>query len=373
MSTGRKKVIPPLPKNKDSSLLIDPTITGGYRSIKKSPLDQELEQEDAMVARELRDLRIEEIVERRRARIAKSKKEREEVEATEGRTLKGKRAPGISLAMARQIARLPADEQEKVMQTFAIFRNIDDPVDRGSLLLPMLVGYAKTNPGSTTNDMAAFAKAMNDQFKTGLEVMKTAIGPQEKQSTSSDMIKLFAELVKESVRTPIAKLTEQLKPQPSAFEQILMNPELFSRAKQIGMFGGAESKTGSTNIDFEIEKLRGERELSIKRMDLEWQKSMLEMQAKERRTDTIMQALTPMSALFANPVNERMRELGRQTATNPRQTYFSPPIPDNILQIHCNACGYNETRTFKGAPPPKIECPGRGTELLIGDPQIGSS
>jgi len=370
MST-RKKVVPPLPQNKASELLIDPSLMGEFRKKKKSPLDDELEAEDAMVARELRDLRIEEIIERRKQRIAKSKKEREEIEEDEGKSLKGKRAPGISLNMARQISKLPADEQEKVMQTYAVFRNIDDPVDRGSLLLPMLVGYAKTNPGAPQEQMSLWAKTMTDNLKLGVDLAKTALGPQQQQQNPVEYWKLISELFKESVKQPISELTKQLQPQQNTFEQMILNPEIYSRMKTI--FGSSEPKAGSTNIDFEIEKLRGERELSLKKMDLEWQKSMLEMQAKERRTDTIMQALTPMSALFANPVNERMRELGRKTASNPNPNYVPPTIPDNILRIQCAACGYDETKTFKGPPPPKITCPGCGAELLIGGPQTGNA
>ena len=153
----------------------------------------------------------------------------------------------------------------------------------GVILNPLLIGFSKSNPGTRQSDMATYAKAMSDQFKTGIDAMK-AVMPKEKASSSTDALKLMKDLIIEGVRNPVLTAIEKSQPQPSAFEQILMNPEMFSRAKEIGMFGSNEPRTGSTNIDLEIEKLRGERELQIKRLDLEWRKSLLETEAKDRRT-----------------------------------------------------------------------------------------
>jgi len=147
-----------------------------------------------------------------------------------------------------------------------------------------------------------------------------------------------------------------------------MNPEMFSRAKEIGMFGNREPRTGSTNIDLEIEKLRGERELSIKKLDLEWRKTSLENDAKDkredRRTDAVLTALAPISAVFAGPVNQRMRHFGQQQATS-----YVPPVvmspPDNNILIRCS-CGYEGPMTFPGPPPDTINCPTCGQKLVVG-------
>ena len=169
------------------------------------------------------------------------------------------------------------------------------------------------------------------------------------------------------------ELSKNMQPQPSAFEQILMNPEMFGRAKEIGMFGRPESTGGSSAIDLQIEQLRGDRELQIKHLDLEWKKSMLEIEAQDRRTDTIMAALGPLSNILAGPVASRMEQLGQQQAAGhqtpppvPQQPLGAPPGGTAVL-LRC-PCGYEGSIGFPGAPPPKINCPICGTELRVGGP-----
>jgi len=107
---------------------------------------------------------------------------------------------------------------------------------------------------------------------------------------------------------------------------------------------------------------------------------MLENEAKERRTSTILNTLTPLTALFAGPVDERMRQMGRQVG-NPHQVQ-QPPValrqqmpqpPTTTLEITCNACGHSEVKPIMGQVPDKIACPGCGAELIVGGPQSGST
>jgi ribosomal protein S27E len=380
MSTKKKteRDYPKKPVQKESMIAIDPAYSGRFRAIRRDPLDAELEMDDSMLARELRQMRVDEAMMRRRAKMAKLQKEIDDIEKKTGKTSTGSDMPGMTVAMAQQIANLPPEEQQKVIQTYAIFRGIDQSKGGQNALLPMLIGFSRTNPGQSQNQMAQYAKAMSDQFKTGVEVMKTAMPPREKTSSTTDMIKIFKDIMTENVQNPMKEMLKQMQPQPSAFEQILMNPELFSRAKEIGLFGGTERAGASTNIDLEIEKLRGEREFSIKKMDLEWRKMMLENEAKRERTNTILNTLTPLSALFAGPVDERMRQMGRQMGT-PQQVQHPPVAPatnqpqQTLLEITCNACGHSEVKPIMGQVPDRIPCPGCGAELIVGGPHSGSS
>lgn len=374
MTTRKKKTesekVPP-PTDKGSRLSIDPALMGRFRRVGRNALDDELKSEDDMLARDLKSMRVDEIVLKRRARIAKLQKEIEKLEKeTEKTDSNDLDIPRISVAMAQQIARLPVAEREKVIETYAMFRSIDQSKGRGDSMLPLLIGFSKSNPGTTQNDMATYAKAMSDQFKTGIDAMKAVMPPKEKSSNATELLKIFKDLVTDSVKKPMEQMVKNMQPQQSAFEQILMNPEMFGRAKEIGMFGRSEPKMGSTNIDLEIEKLRGERELSIKKLDLEWRKSMLENDSKDRRTDTLLTALTPLSAIFAGPATQRMRQLGQQQAA-----YHAPPVvmppppppppPENTIQIRCS-CGYEGPMTFPGPPPDTIKCPTCGHNLVVG-------
>ena len=63
-----------------------------------------------------------------------------------------------------------------------------------------------------------------------------------------------------------------------------------------------------------LEQLRTERNLSMKKMDLEWHKIMLETEAKDRKMDNFTTALTHLSATFAGSVSQKIRQLGKQQA-----------------------------------------------------------
>ena len=191
MSTKKKpeREYPKKPVQKESVIAIDPAYSGRFRAIRRDPLDAELEQEDELLARELKQMRVDEVVLRRRAKMAKLQKEIEEIEKKTGISTTAE-MPGMTVAMAQQIANLPPEEQQKVIQTYALFRSIDLNQGKQNPLLPLLIGYSRTNPGQTQNQMAQYAKAMSDQFKTGVEVMKTVMPPKEKSSSSADIIKL---------------------------------------------------------------------------------------------------------------------------------------------------------------------------------------
>lgn len=353
---------------------IDPALMG-RRYYGRSPLDEVLESEDAMMAREIKEMRVDELNLKRRAKMVKLQKEIEKLEKeTEKTDSDDSDMPRISVAMAQQIARLPPGERDKVIETYAMFRSVDQSKGRGDSLLPLLIGFSKSNPGTQQSDMATYAKAMSDQFKTGIEAMKAVMPPKEKASNATELLKIFKDLVTDSVKTPMQELVKNMQPQPSAFEQIIMNPEMRSAAKEMGMFGGSEPKTGSTSIDLEIEKLRGERQLEMKKLDLSWRKTTLETEAKERsegrRNDNLLAALSPLTALFAGPIDRRMRQLGQQQAATHIPPMGTPPL-DNQIMIQCS-CGHLGPITFEGPPPNRINCPSCGLELNVGDAPSGT-
>lgn len=373
MAAKKGKVIPPKPKYKETTLLIEQEIYDrrGYKKPGRSPLDAELAHEDAMLAQDLKSMRVEEMVLKRRKRMKQYEKEIDELDDP-AKSKKRTRAPGINLAMASKISKLPEAEQQKIMQTFAIFRNIDDPVDRGSLLLPMLVGYSKQNPQSSQLGMENYAKAMSDSLKLGVDVMKAAIPPQTQgKDQTLEYLKLFIGMMNEN-----QKLKLQQQSGPGFFESMIQDPNLFDRMKTL--FTHKEGGGEANQFSLQIEQLRGERDMAGRKMDLEWKIKMLEMDEKSKRTDTMLQALTPLSALFAGPIDQRMRNMGRQQA-NPtyqppvqHQTATAPP-PSTIIDVTCATCGYTGEQPTTTPPPPQIQCPGCGVALNVGGPPTGST
>jgi len=378
MPPRTKKIKPepiPRPTYKGSTISIDPSLMGQFRGRGRSPLDAEMESEDAMLAQELKSMRVDEIILKRKARMAKLQKELSKLEKeTEFDSPSSSGGPRMSVAMAQQIASLPEDERRKVIETYAMFRSLDNPKGKGDSMLPLLIGFSKSNPGTQQSDMAVYAKAMSDQFQQGIQVMQSVI-PKEKPSNATELLKIFRDLVSDSVKKPMEELAKNMTAQPSAFEQILMNPEMFSRAKEIGMFGGRESRTGSTNIDLEIEKMRGERELQIKQLDLEWRKNLLEIESKNQRTDTLMSALTPLSTILSGPLMNRMEQMGQQQGmmhNTVGTVQATVPATGTTVLLRC-PCGHEEAMTFPGVPPSVVKCSKCNQELQVGGVPTGEN
>jgi len=372
MATRKKKTEKeniPEPIYKGSRISIDPNLMGRFRRVGRNPLDDELKSEDDMLAHDLKSMRVDEIVLKRRARIAKLQKEIEKLEKeTEKKESNDSDIPRISVAMAQQIGNLPPEERNKVIETYAAFRSIDQSKGRGDALLPLLIGYSKTNPGTPQINMLDYAKAMSDQLKTGIDLMKSVAPPQDKPSNVMEFMKVMKDLVVEGVRNPLLQAIEKTQPQVGVFEQILLNPDLRTAMKDIGMFGSNQPRTGSTNVDLEIEKLRRESTLEIKKLDLDWRKALLETEAKAQRTSDMMAAFAPFGAFLVSPVAQRMQQLGSQQGAAhipPRGGPNVMPPTGTTTLLQCS-CGYQGPMTFPGSPPDTVNCPACGQMLLVG-------
>jgi len=204
MSTRKKKTekqSTPLPTERGYYVSFDPALMGRFRGVKKNPLDAELESEDAQLVHEVKSMRVQEMNLKRRARMAKLQKEIDKLEKESEKTDPDvSESPRISIAMAQQIARLPPEEREKVIETYAMFRSIDQSKARGDSMLPLLIGFSKSNPGTQQGDMITYAKAMSDQFKTGIDAMKAVMPSKDKSTNPMEFLKLMKELVIEGER-----------------------------------------------------------------------------------------------------------------------------------------------------------------------------
>ncbi|GAH13389.1 unnamed protein product, partial [marine sediment metagenome] len=164
------------------------------------------------------------------------------------------------------------------------------------------------------------------------------------------------------------------QPQPGVLDQLLTNPALFTQMKELGIFGGTRGDAATGEFDLKIEQLRSTNQLELRKLDLENRKMMLEIDAKDRRTDTLLSALIPFGTLIAGPINQQMMKLGQQQASahNPvNPAGMSPMMPmPNTIQIRCS-CGYQGPTSFYGDKPPAIiNCPQCGQELNAGDVPI---
>ncbi len=323
------------------------------------PLDDILLDEEQELSREVKRMRLEQIVGRRRQEIERLK---------HGGDLDMGSMPSNAdfMKMARLMSDLGPEEQKKVANAYAVLKMADRGQMGGSLgVLGQLMGYVRQNPGASEGQMVSYLKLMDSQFSKGLEIAK-AMNPQQSEDSTLKFMSLMKDLVIEGVRNPVMQALRESQPQQGVFEQLLANPGMYNRAKEIGMFGGSTSVT--SHLDIELEKIRGERQLQATKWELEIRRDELKRQADDRRMDTMLALVAPISAIVAGPVAQRMQQLGEhQGATHvpPISMHHSPPQRGTTILLKCT-CGYEGPTTFPGAAPNLIPCPGCGQELQVG-------
>ncbi len=321
------------------------------------PLDDILLDEEQELSREVKRMRLEQIVVRRRRELEKMK---------QGGDMDMGTMPSNTdfLNMAKFMAELSPEEAARVRNAYSFFKLAEKGQAGGGMaLLPTLLNYAKTNPGASENQMINYLKLMDGQLVKGIELAK-AVNPQQNEDATLKFMTLMKDLVIEGVRNPVMQAIRESQPQQGVLDQIFTNPTLFTQFKELGLFGGG-SGGATSHLDLEIEKLRGERQLEVTKLNLDMKKSMLEIDAKDRRTDNILAILSPLSALFAGPVAERMQQLGQQQAASHVPPSQVPAAGGTTILLRCT-CGYEGPTTFPGAPPNLIPCPQCGQELLVG-------
>lgn len=299
------------------------------------------------------------------------------------------------LNMAKALENLSPEEAQRVRSSYTFFKMAEKGGSGGMALMPMLLQYAKTNPGASENQMINYLKLMDGQLLKGLEIAKAMNPPKQqgdpltymvkgmelmktanpqKQNNPMEFLKLMKDLIIEGVRNPLMQAIKENQPTPGVFEQILTNPDLFSRAKDIGMFGSSrEGGAGTSEMDLKIAQVTTANQLEIKKLDLEWRKSLLVKEVAENKTNALVTALAPFSAIFAGPIDQRMRQFGQQQASAHNPAGMPPmPMPNTIL-LQCS-CGYQGPMSFTGdKPPATIDCPTCGLGLNVGAASIAGN
>ena len=333
------------------------------------PLDDILLDEEQELSREVKRLRLSQIVTRRRQELERMK---------QGGNLDMGSMPSNAdmLSMAKFVSDLSPEEAQRVRSAYAFFRQIEKGGGGGMQVLPLLMNYARQNPGASEGQMINYLKLMDSQFSKGLELAK-AINPAQSEDSTLKFMSIMKDLVIEGVRNPVMQAIKENQPQQGVFEMLLSNPNMYTRAKEIGMFGGG-NQAASNEMDFKIETLRGERELSGRKLDLEYRKMALEREANDRRDNMILSALGPLATVLSGPIAEGMHALGQKqgAAYNPgspavmHQNNVVPPV--NAIQLVCS-CGYTGVEPLADPPQAEIPCPKCGGILTVGLPGLSST
>jgi len=350
------------------------------------------ENEEDEIERQLRKIRLKKLQKLADLELEKylveTEKELEKLKAESKPKNSESILPNLDLTpqMARELAKLPEEEKNKVIETYMALKSAEKLGAAGAFIWPLLIGYARANPGSTQESMVEFAKAMADQLKTGFELARQTqqeqTGTVELAKTIMDgvktgielagsgskatydpveLIKTFGELIKENVQRPLEELVQKTQPTPSPFERILMDDKLFNRAKELGMFGGGLIQQQiPADIQIEIERLRTEREKMIKDMEMKLEEIrqqhdrwVIEQQQKARLEERRWQVV---EGLMQGPLGRAIQTMGNAAAAK-----ISGGIMPQPIQIECARCGHR----FYGSSDAKIVvCPNCNTPLM---------
>ena len=388
--------LPPRPTIRESGIIIDPAFKGGAGiGTSTSPtteLDRAIADDDRLAAEDIRRLRVMEIQTRMKARIAALEKEAGVGAAFTRQSFE------ITPQMAQAIAESPPEKREELMRIYTslIAATKTAPSDYGQMLIPMLLGFQRTNPDSGPAAMAAYAKGVSDQILQGI-TLGTQIAKQNSPTNSPmseavGLLNVFSSMYEKSMVAPIQAMIEQLKPQASAFELILTNQDLFDRAKTMGWFGGV-GPNSTQHVDnqfaLELKKFEADTNIKLAQMNIEDRRWTAEHNADlitgQQRIQTFKEILAgPLGGILqaAGDVT-RTRFGGTESPANPTAKPKAPkPMPSVNLATcpnpECNGQFYiNEGQSVTQCPLCKgfaeiIVCPQPGcqTQFLIPEGSI---
>ncbi len=162
----------------------------------------------------------------------------------------------------------------------------------------------------------------------------------------------------------------------------------YIKGRELGIFG--QPSTGNSNTsDVEIEKLRGERMLSGKKIDLELHKMKLEQENGREKMGILAQILSPFVAFSGAQMADQMKRTGQNMAANMRNPGKPNAYQDFLqetgivspgalsgdtakLQFECS-CGFSDALLVPMPVPASVSCPNCGQQLSTGPPQISDA
>jgi hypothetical protein len=254
-----------------------------------NPIDDILLDEERELSREVQRIRLEQVVVKRRQELQRLKDGGVDMGSLPSNT--------DMLNMAKFIAELSPEEAARVRNAYSFLKLSEKGGSGGLSVMPMLLNYARQNPGASENQMITYLKLMDSQFSKGLELAR-AVNPVQSEDSTLKFLSLMKDLVIEGVRNPVLQAIERSQPTQGVLEQLVMNPVMFTRFKEIGLFGSGTG-AGATNIDLEIERLRGERHLQTTKWELEMRREELKRQAEDRRTENLIAVFAPFAGALA--------------------------------------------------------------------------
>jgi len=296
------------------------------KSSRRDPLEEVLEEEDRELARQAKRKRLEELILERERKIQKLKREvEEEPEGEAEKTPELKVDPKIAL----EISKLPEEQRQRVLETYVALESARRLKGAEAMILPLLIGRVREQPETTVKDMVEYGKGILDAFKKGAETVKT-LGEKEKPAAIDPVKYLEAvkDLVSAGIVEPLKRSIEEIRPQPSVFERILLDDKLYARAKDLGMFGGKAEATLPPETQIKLKEMELEQQRELKKMDQEFQLKLAEYGEMKRRTDLLKHGFERVGATIARTLREEEEKA---------------PVKGTVQVLKCDECGADIT------------------------------
>jgi hypothetical protein len=323
------------------SSLIDRRVVVDTSLKAKDPIQQFLDDEDSELIREVRRTKLQALL----------KKYKEEAGLNDDGRKKAQEMANqpIPPELILELSKMPDEQREKALEIYQRLV-IAQKSGENNWALPLAIGAVQGNPSASKNDVGEFAASLAKMFETGVTVAKQA-------STQIDPLNL--------VKTT-AEIIEKAHPQEGQQQQSYSNPiadalAVLDEFEKRGLLAKPSPQQPESlevkKLEIELEKLRTERDLKLRQLDLEFQKEARKMGIEEKKIETLTSGVERIARAAGTAFGEGEQEgtsssvpAGVQALPTTREailsefpcqvcgTRISIPEPDKARQITCPKC-----------------------------------
>lgn len=213
--------------------------------------------------------------------------------------------------------------------------------------LPVFMFLASQSKGQAPQSMTP--KDIIELNKGVYELAKDIGGKGKDESDTLNVVRDLVGMVKDITQQRLVEKLDELKDvvasrSSSIWDEILEDEKKFTRFKEL--FGGSSAKP---EIQLELEKLRQQHELNLKRLDLELLKLRGEMLESRRKTKMFSQALKKIGEAVGEGLEEASEEGARGAVQQP-------------LTLKCPKCNTDIPNVTPGA---QVTCPTCKTVYVV--------
>jgi Zn finger protein HypA/HybF involved in hydrogenase expression len=207
--------------------------------------------------------------------------------------------------------------------------------------LPVFMFLASQSRGQSSQSVTP--KDVIELNKSVFDLAKDIGGRGKGEGETASIVKSLADMVKDLYQQQLLDKLDEVKNavggRSSVWEEVLEDDKKFSRFKEL--FGGGTAKP---EIQIQLEQLRQQHELNLKKLDLEMLKLRSELLESRRKSKMFSQALRKMG----EAIGEGLGEASESTGTEAPLQY------NKQMTVKCPKCGADIPNV---TPDAEVVCP----------------